>query len=116
LYDEHHEPIKIAIDLPGRKVFARLYELNIGRVTLVLLQTNIPENNPQDRQLTDRLYISDPELRISQEILLGIGGLRALQALGHNAAIYHMNEGHSAFLTLERISQFMQAGKTYAEA
>ena len=116
LYDENHEPIKISIDLPGRQVFARLYELNVGRVTLVLMQTNIPENNPQDRQLTDRLYISDPELRISQEILLGIGGFRALQALGHKPTIYHMNEGHSAFLTLERISQYIQAGKTYAEA
>jgi len=110
LYDEKHEPIKISINLPGRRVFARLYELNVGRVTLVLMQTNIPENNPNDRQLTDRLYISDPELRISQEMLLGIGGLRALQALGHNPTVYHMNEGHSAFLTLERIRQLMQKG------
>lgn len=116
LYDEKHEPIKISIDLPGRRVFARLYELNVGRVTLVLMQTNIPENNPNDRQLTDRLYISDPELRISQEMLLGIGGLRALQALGHNPTVYHMNEGHSAFLTLERVRQLMQQGLTYEEA
>ena len=71
--------------------------LQVGRVKLILLNTNVPENNPQDAQLTDRLYISDLELRISQEILLGIGGIRALQMLGHNPTIYHMNEGHSAF-------------------
>jgi starch phosphorylase len=116
LYDENHEPIKISVELPGRTVFARLYELNVGRVKLVLLQTNIPENNPNDRQLTDRLYISDPELRISQEILLGIGGFRALKALGHNPSIYHMNEGHSAFLTLERARELVQQGKSFDEA
>ncbi len=116
LYDEDHKPVTISIDLPGRKLFARLYELNVGRVTLVLLQTNIPENNANDRQLTDRLYISDPELRVSQEMLLGIGGCRALERLGHKPAIYHMNEGHSAFLTLERVRQFMAEGKTREEA
>ncbi len=116
LYDENHEPLKISVDLPGRKVWARLYELQVGRVKLILLNTNVPENNPQDAQLTDRLYISDLELRISQEILLGIGGMRALQMLGHNATIYHMNEGHSAFLTLERLRQLMAGGKTLDEA
>lgn len=107
LYDENHDPIKISIELPGRTLWARLYEIHVGRVPLILLHTNIPENNPQDRQLTDKLYISDPELRISQEMLLGIGGLRALERLGHNPVIFHMNEGHSAFLTLERICQLM---------
>jgi starch phosphorylase len=116
LYDENHEPIKISVELPGRTVYARLYELNVGRVKLVLMQTNIPENNPNDRQLTDRLYTSDPELRISQEILLGIGGFRALKALGHNPSIYHMNEGHSAFLTLERTRELVRQGKTFDEA
>ena len=116
LFDADHEPIKISVELPGRTVYARLYELNVGRVKLVLMQTNIPENNPNDRQLTDRLYISDPELRISQEILLGIGGFRALKALGHNPSIYHMNEGHSAFLTLERTRELVQQGKTFDEA
>lgn len=116
LYDENHEPIKISIDLPGRTLYARLYELNVGRVPLVLLHTNIPENTPQDRELTDKLYISDPELRISQEMLLGIGGLRALQRLGHNPAIFHMNEGHSAFLALERMRQLVEKGHTLDEA
>jgi len=116
LYDENHEPLKISIDLPGRTCFARIYELNVGRVTLVLLQTNIPENSPQDRQLTDKLYISDLEMRISQEILLGIGGKRALERLGQKPDIYHMNEGHSAFLTLERIRTLLEEGKSLEEA
>lgn len=116
LYDKDKKPIVISIDLPGRKLYARLYELQVGRVPLVLLQTNIPENSPQDRELTDKLYISDPELRISQEMLLGIGGMRALQRLGHKPVIYHMNEGHSAFLTLERIRQLVGEGSTLDEA
>jgi starch phosphorylase len=116
LYDENHDPIKISIDLLGRTCYARLYELNVGRVRLVLMQTNIPENSPQDRQLTDKLYISDLELRISQEILLGIGGKRALERLGYKPDIYHMNEGHSAFLTLERIRTLLVEGKTLDEA
>jgi starch phosphorylase len=117
LYDENHDPIKISIELPGRTLWARLYEIHVGRVPLILLHTNLPENNPQDRQLTDKLYISDPELRISQEMLLGIGGLRALERLGHNPVIFHMNEGHSAFLTLERICQLMNdKGHTLEEA
>ncbi|MFA5612236.1 MAG: alpha-glucan family phosphorylase [Anaerolineaceae bacterium] len=116
LYDENHEPIKISIELPGRTLWARLYELHVGRVRLVLLHTNIPENNPQDRGLTDKLYISDPELRISQEMLLGIGGLRALQQLGHNPVIFHMNEGHSAFLSLERMNQLIAEGHSLEES
>jgi len=116
LMDENGEPIKIAIDLPGRKVFARIYELNVGRVKLFLLHTNIPENDPNDRHLTDRLYISDLELRISQEILLGMGGVRALRILGYDPSAWHMNEGHSAFLTLERAVEYAREGKTFEEA
>jgi len=116
LMDENGEPIKISIDLPGRKVSARIYELNVGRVKLFLLYTNIPDNDPNDRHLTDRLYISDLELRISQEILLGMGGVRALRVLGYNPTAWHMNEGHSAFLTLERALEYSREGKTFTEA
>lgn len=116
LLDENGEPVKISIDLPGRKVYARIYELNVGRVKLFLLHTNLPENSPNDRQLTDRLYISDLELRISQEILLGMGGVRALRALGYAPTAWHMNEGHSAFLTLERALEYIRKGMTFAEA
>ncbi len=116
LLDEKGEPVKISIDLPGRKVCARIYELNVGRVKLYLLHTNIPENDPKDRQLTDRLYISDLELRISQEILLGMGGVRALRALGYDPSAWHMNEGHSAFLTLERALEYVKNGKSFDQA
>ncbi len=116
LLDENGDPIKISIDLPGRKVFARIYELNVGRVKLFLLHTNIPDNDPNDRQLTDRLYISDLELRISQEILLGMGGVRALRALGYEPTAWHMNEGHSAFLTLERALEYVEKGMTFEQA
>ena len=116
LMDENGEPLKISIDLPGRKVFARIYQLNVGRVKLYLLHTNIPENDPNDRQLTDRLYISDLELRISQEILLGMGGVRALRALGYEPTAWHMNEGHSAFLTLERALEYVAKGVSFEDA
>lgn len=116
LLDENNEPIKVAIDLPGRQVLARVYELQVGRVKLCLMHTNLVENNPQDRQLTDRLYISDLELRISQEILLGIGGVRVLERLGYHPSIYHMNEGHSAFLALERIRGLVEKGSSLEEA
>ena len=116
LMNENGEPVKISIDLPGRKVYARIFELNVGRVKLYLLHTNIPENDPKDRQLTDRLYISDLELRISQEILLGMGGVRALRTLGYDPTAWHMNEGHSAFLTLERALEYVKSGKSFEEA
>lgn len=116
LMDENGEPLKISIDLPGRKVCARIYELNVGRVKLFLLHTNIPDNDPNDRQLTDRLYISDLELRISQEILLGMGGVRALRALGYQPTAWHMNEGHSAFLTLERALEYVEQGLSFDQA
>lgn len=116
LLDENGEPLKISIDLPGRKVYARIYELNVGRVKLYLLHTNIPDNDPNDRQLTDRLYISDLELRISQEILLGMGGVRALRALGYAPTAWHMNEGHSAFLTLERSLEYVDNGMSFEQA
>lgn len=110
------KPLMISIDLPGREVFARIYQLNVGRVKLYLLHTNIPENDPNDRQLTDRLYISDLELRISQEILLGMGGVRALRALGYEPTAWHMNEGHSAFLTLERALEYVEKDMSFEDA
>ncbi|NLN70744.1 MAG: glycosyltransferase family 1 protein [Chloroflexi bacterium] len=116
LLDEDGKPIKISIDLPGRTVFASVYELNVGRVKLYLLNTNLDDNSHSDRQLTDKLYISDLELRISQEILLGMGGVRALRALGYAPTAWHMNEGHSAFLTLERALEYIRKGMTFAEA
>jgi len=106
--DENGKPIKISVDFPGRKVYAQVWRADVGRVPLYLLDTNIPENSPQDQDITDRLYGGDDEMRIQQEILLGIGGLRALETVGINPEVCHMNEGHSAFLALERIRLVME--------
>ncbi len=116
--DERGEPIKITVPLPGRELFAQIWKVQVGRVPLYLLDTNIDDNAwEEDRNLTDRLYGGDRRTRIRQEILMGIGGVRALRALGISADVYHMNEGHSAFLLLERICDFMQDdGLTFEQA
>lgn len=110
------KPAMISVDLPGRKVWARLWTINVGRVSLYLLDTNVDENSPADRQLTARLYSNDLEIRISQEILLGMGGVRALRLLGLQPDIWHMNEGHSAFLALERSLEYVANGDTFEQA
>lgn len=97
----------VEVDYPGRPVFARAWKLAVGRVTIYLLDTNVPMNEPGDRAVTARLYGGDSDMRIRQEILLGIGGVRLLRRIGYEATVYHMNEGHSAFLALERIRQHM---------
>jgi glycogen phosphorylase len=110
-------PLTISVALPGRNLTAQIWLAQVGRVPLYLLDTNIPDNAPQDREITDQLYGGDKEVRIKQEILLGIGGYRALQALGLKPDVYHMNEGHSAFLALEHMSQLMTTqGLSLAEA
>lgn len=112
------QPIRIGVELPGRTVYAQVWQAQVGRVNLFLLDTNIPENPAEeDQSLTDQLYGGDRETRIKQEILLGIGGLRALYALGMEPAVCHMNEGHSAFLALERARILMQRyALSFAEA
>jgi glycogen phosphorylase len=103
------QPIRISVDFPGRTVYAQIWQVRVGRVNLYLLDTNIPDNSDVDDQsLTDRLYGGDREVRIKQEILLGIGGLRALYTLGIDPSVCHMNEGHAAFLALERARVLME--------
>jgi starch phosphorylase len=114
--DENNQPLTISVELPGREVFARLWEIHVGRVPLYLLDTNIEENTTADRALTSRLYSSDLDLRIIQEIILGIGGVRALRVMGYNPSVWHMNEGHSAFLILERIRELVEADHPFDEA
>ena len=114
--DHKDKPITVSVSLPGREVAARVWELRVGRVPLYLMDTNIPENLPNDRVLSARLYSSDPEVRISQEILLGMGGLRSLRVLGYNPSVWHMNEGHSAFLILERACELVASGRSTKEA
>ncbi len=116
ILDENDDPVTINVDLPGREVKARLWEIHVGRVPLYLLDSDVEGNAPVDRELTSRLYSSDLDLRISQEIILGIGGVRALRVLGYNPQVWHMNEGHSAFMGLERTREMVAAGKTFNEA
>ncbi|NMB69438.1 MAG: glycosyltransferase family 1 protein [Chloroflexi bacterium] len=114
--DAQGKPVTISVELPGRSVFARIWQVRVGRVLLYLLDTNLDENNNGDRQLTARLYSNDLEVRISQEILLGMGGVRALRQLGYSPDVWHMNEGHSAFLALERALELVRAGKSFDQA
>ncbi len=116
LVNHDGKPLTVSVDLPGREVFARLWEIHVGRIPLYLLDTNVEENTPADRELTSRLYSSDLDLRISQEIILGIGGVRALRVLGYNPSVWHMNEGHSAFMSLERIRELVLADRSFEEA
>jgi starch phosphorylase len=110
-------PLTISVGFPDRDVTAQVWLAQVGRIPLYLLDTNIPQNTPADRDITDQLYGGDSEMRIKQEMILGIGGYRALRALGIAPVVYHMNEGHSAFLALEHISDLMKSrGLTRAEA
>jgi glycogen phosphorylase len=101
-------PILISVPFPGREVWARIWRVQVGRVPLYLLDTNISQNNADDRQITGRLYGGDNDMRIRQEMVLGIGGFRALRALNKVPTVCHMNEGHSAFCGLERIRVLME--------
>src|SRR3954447_10858666 len=109
----HHLPIRevrrndarvlVSVRILDRDVLAKIWELHVGRINLYLLDTDVAENTPEDRLITAELYGGDLEMRMRQEMVLGIGGVRALAALGIDAKVFHMNEGHSAFLALERI-------------
>ena len=101
-------PLIISVNLPGREVFARIWRIQVGRVPLYMLDCNLPQNKPNDRNITAQLYGGDQHTRIEQEIVLGIGGIRALKALGKMPTVCHMNEGHSAFGALERIRLLME--------
>ena len=100
-------PLKINIELGERTVKAQAWRVDVGRVRLYLLDANVPENSPEDRHITAQLYGGDQETRIQQEIVLGIGGVRMLKALGIEPKVFHMNEGHSAFMSLERVRMLM---------
>lgn len=115
--DKNGQPLKISVPMPGRQMYAQIWKVQVGRIQLYLLDSNLTENIEEDRDLTDRLYGGDRRTRIRQEILMGIGGLRALDALGLRPLVCHMNEGHSAFLSLERILQMIkERGLSFEEA
>jgi starch phosphorylase len=110
--------LKVDVKLPTGVVHIKVWLMEVGRVKLYLLDTNVPENDrPEHRSITDALYGGDNHVRMRQEVVLGIGGLRALKALGYEPTVYHMNEGHSVFLALERIRVLKaEQGLTFEEA
>jgi starch phosphorylase len=101
--DPDGQPQRIQVELPGQPLHAQIWRAQVGRIRLFLLDTNIPENTPEHQDVGSYLYGGDREMRLKQELLLGIGGVRALEALSIHPTVFHMNEGHSAFLALERI-------------
>jgi starch phosphorylase len=113
---DHGAPLTVDVAFPDRTVTLRIWEVRVGRIPLFLLDSNVESNQPDDRLLTARLYWSDLDKRIMQEVLLGVGGVRALRALAYNPSVWHMNEGHAAFLTLERAREFVAAGYPFEEA
>ncbi len=110
------EEVVVEVELPGRNIYAKVYILQVGRTPLFLMDTDIHPNSPPDRELSARLYGGDQEMRISQELVLGVGGVRALRKLGINPTVWHMNEGHSAFLVLELIREKVAEGKSFHDA
>jgi starch phosphorylase len=108
---------KISIEMPTGKVYAQIWRLQVGRIPLYLLDTDIEENKAEDREISGQLYGGDKEMRIKQELLLGVGGIRALKELGIEPSVTHINEGHSAFLLLEKMRCLMAEQKlTYEQA
>ncbi|NJE84779.1 glycosyltransferase family 1 protein [Thermococcus sp. CX2] len=110
------KPLLIEVPIEDRIVYARASEVEVGRVKIYLLDTDVPENSADDRTICDYLYNAEIDKRIKQEILLGIGGMRLLKALGIEPSVVHLNEGHPAFANLQRIAWYMDEGLTFTEA
>lgn len=108
VYTSDGDWLKVSIAFPGRTVFAKIWLVKVGRVQLYLMDTDIPENDPDDRNITLQLYGGDTQTRLQQELFLGIGGVRLLKLLGISPDVFHMNEGHPAFAGIERIRLLMQ--------
>lgn len=113
--DEEKNPLLISVALPGRRLYARIWEVRVGRIPLYLLDSDVEQNEFNDRSLTARLYNSDPDVRISQYLLQGVGGVRALRAMGYFPTAWHLNEGHSAFLGLELAREMLKQGQAFDE-
>src|SRR5207244_3691998 len=99
------DPCRITVPLGTRDVRVAVWRVRLGRVTLYLLDTDLDENVPWDRELSSRLYGGDREIRVRQEIILGVGGVHALRALGIEPTVWHLNEGHAAFVSIQRIQE-----------
>jgi alpha-glucan phosphorylases len=105
--DENGNWVKVSIAFPGRTVYAKVWCVNVGRVSLYLLDTDTEDNSPEDREITGKLYGGDSEMRFKQEMFLGVGGIRLLDALNIKPTLFHCNEGHAAFSGLERLKVFI---------
>ncbi|MEG2171743.1 MAG: alpha-glucan family phosphorylase [Desulfovibrionaceae bacterium] len=115
--DKNGTPMEMEIDLPERTLYANIWQVSVGRITLYLMDSDNPKNTAADRKITARLYEADRDYRLRQEILLGMGGVRMLRKLGITVAAYHMNEGHSAFMVIERMRAYMtERGLSFNEA
>jgi starch phosphorylase len=114
--DEAREPLRVAVPIGGRDVLAQLWRIDVGRVPVYLLDTDLDENDAIDRWITARLYVGERRLRLAQYAVLGIGGVRALDALGVTPSVIHLNEGHGGFGAFERIGRLVEAGETFETA
>ena len=114
--DASGHSVRVEVPMAGGSVVARAWRVAVGRVDLYLLDTDVPENGPEDRTITHILYPSEPEARIRQEVVLGRGGIRLLRRLGLQPARVHLNEGHAAFAVLERVAELVHGGATFAAA
>ncbi len=114
--DKNNQPLKIKLNIAHSDVFLQAWEVKVGISKIYLLDTNLPENDFHYRDITSKVYGGDATMRIFQEIILGIGGVRFLKAIGIEPTVYHINEGHSAFLTLELMMEEINKGKTKEEA
>jgi len=110
------DPCLATVKMSGRTVSVGAWRLTVGRVPIVLLDTGLEQNDPADRGLSNRLYAGGPELRLRQEWILGVGGVRVLRALGYDPAVWHANEGHAAFMLVERVRELVTRGTPFAEA
>jgi glycogen phosphorylase len=111
-----HQPWLTTVQTFGRPVHVRAWRMMVGRVPIYLLDTNLEANHPDDRGLMNKLYAGGPELRLRQEWILGVGGVRVLRAMGVDPAVWHANEGHAAFMMVERLRELVAAGGSYQEA
>ena len=114
--DENKHRIKVTVKLADRTVYIAVWQVNAGRVKLYLLDTHLEENCPEDRDLTARLYGGNSEIRLQQEMVLGLGGVRMLRKLQINPTIWHGNEGHTSFMMLERCRELVQEEMEFSEA
>ena len=114
--DEAGEPVSVKLKVYGRELTVQALESRVGKVRVVLLDTDVDANSPEDRRLLSRLYGGDQRTRVAHEMVLGIGGVRMLRALGVNPTAWHMNEGHSAFSVLERCRELVSSGLGFQEA